>query len=66
MIKSGTTVNVAPDYDNNPQTRKRKLQPIYSQQGIFKRLTSNNHTAIIEIDEKDVPVSISRVKVLKL
>lgn len=49
----------------NPQTRKRKLQPIFSQKGTFKRLTSNNHTAIVDIGGKDVPVPIKRVKVLK-
>jgi hypothetical protein len=64
-IENGTTVVVAPDHDMNPQTRKRKLQPIFSQKGTFKRLTSNNHTAIVDIGGKDVPVPIKRVKVLK-
>ncbi|CAG8655851.1 1019_t:CDS:2 [Ambispora leptoticha] len=60
-----TMVNIAPDHDTNPQTRKRKLQPTFSQQGTFIRLTSNNHTAIVEIDGKETPVPIKRIKVVK-
>ncbi|CAG8602835.1 5150_t:CDS:2 [Cetraspora pellucida] len=64
-IEPGTAVNIAPDHDTNPQTRKRKLQPTFSERGIFKRLTSNNHTAIVEVDGKDISVPIKRVKVTK-
>ncbi|CAG8454213.1 2575_t:CDS:2 [Cetraspora pellucida] len=57
-IEAGTMINIAPDHDTNPQTRKRKLQLTFSQQGTFIRLTSNNHTAIVEIDGKETPVPI--------
>ncbi|CAG8678751.1 17638_t:CDS:2, partial [Cetraspora pellucida] len=30
--------------------------------GIFKRLTSNNHTAIVEVNGKDIPLPIKRIK----
>ena len=54
---------VAPDHDMNPKTRKRKLQSTFSQPGKFKRLTSNNRTAIVEVDGKDIAIPIERVKV---
>ena len=57
-IEAGTSVVIAPDHDMNPKSRKRKLEPTFSQQGKFKRLTSNNHTAIVEVDGKDVATSI--------
>jgi len=34
----------------NPKSRERKLQPTFSQSG----KTSNNHTAIVEVDGKDI------------
>ena len=64
-IEAGTSVVIAPDHDMNPKTRKRKLQPTFSQEGKFKRLASNNHTAIVEVDGKDVATSIKRIKVVK-
>jgi len=54
---------VAPDHDMNPKTRKRKLQSTFSQPGKFKRLTSNNRTAIVEVSGKDIAIPIERVKV---
>jgi hypothetical protein len=59
-------VVIAPDHDMNPKSRKRKLEPTFSQQGKFKRLTSNNHTAIVEVDGKDVATSIKRLKVVSV
>jgi transposase InsO family protein len=63
-IEAGTSVVIAPDHDMNPKSRKRKLEPTFSQQGKFKRLTSNNRTAIVEVDGKDVATSIKRLKVV--
>ncbi|CAG8658338.1 9125_t:CDS:1, partial [Paraglomus brasilianum] len=63
-IEAGTPVIVAPDHDMNPKTRKRKLQLTFSQSGKFKRLTSNNRTAIVEVNGKDIPTSIERIKVV--
>lgn len=63
-IEAGTSVVIAPDHDMNPKSRKRKLQPTFSQEGTFKRLTANNHTAIVEVDGKDVATSIKRIKVI--
>ena len=63
-IEAGTPVIVAPDHDMNPKTRKRKLQLTFSQPGKFKRLTSNNRTAIVEVNGKDIPTSIERIKVV--
>ena len=48
--------------DNNPRTRKRKLQPTYSETGTFKRLKSNNKTAVIEVDNKEISVPVMRIK----
>jgi len=48
----------------NPKTRKRKLQSMFSQPGKFKRLTSNNRTAIVEVNGKDIAIPIERVKVV--
>jgi transposase InsO family protein len=61
-IEAGTSVYIAPDHDNNQRTRKRKLQPTYSETGTFKRLTSNNRTAVVVIDNKETRVPIIRVK----
>ncbi|CAG8578376.1 7972_t:CDS:2 [Paraglomus brasilianum] len=63
-IEAGTSVVIAPDHDMNPKTRKRKLQPTFSQEGKFKRLAANNHTAIVEVDGKDITTSIKRIKVV--
>ena len=63
-IEAGTPIIVAPDHDMNPKTRKRKLQLTFSQPGKFKRLTSNNRTAIVEVDGKDIAIPIERVKVV--
>ena len=62
-IEAGTPIMVAPDHDMNPKTRKRKLQSTFSQPGKFKRLTSNNRTAIVEVNGKDIAIPIERVKV---
>jgi len=61
-IETGTPVFIAPDHDNNQRTRKRKLQPTYSETGTFKRLTSNNRTAVVEVDNKEIRVPIMRIK----
>jgi DNA-binding protein Fis len=63
-IEAGISVVIAPDHDMNPKSRKRKVEPTFSQQGKFKRLTSNNHTTIVEVDGKDVATSIKRLKVV--
>ena len=65
MIEAGTTIAIAPDRDMNPQTRKRKFQPTFSQRGVFKTLTSNNHTAIVEVNDKDIRVPVKRIKVIQ-
>lgn len=64
-IEAGATVAIAPDHDMNKQTRKRKLQPTFSQQAVFKSLTSNNQTAIVEMNGEDVRVPIKRVKAIR-
>ena len=61
-IEAGTPVFIAPDHDNNTRTRKRKLQPTYSETGTFKRLKSNNKTAVIEVDNKEISVPVMRIK----
>src|SRR6185436_17056426 len=61
-IETGTSVFIAPVHDNNQRTRKRKLQSTYSETGTFKRLTSNNRTAVVVIDNKETRVPIARVK----
>jgi len=61
-IETGTPVFIAPDHDNNQRTRKRKLQATYSETGIFKRLTSNNRTAVVEVDNKETRVPVVRIK----
>ena len=62
-IEAGTTIAIAPDHDMNQQTRKRKLQPTYFQRGVFKSLTSNNQTAIDEMNGEEVwfPLNESRL-----
>ena len=61
-IEAGTSVYIAPDHDNNQRTRKRKLQPTYSETGTFKRLTSNNRTAVVIVDNKETRVPVMRVR----
>ncbi|RIB11763.1 hypothetical protein C2G38_2202619 [Gigaspora rosea] len=53
-IETGTEVTIAPDYNMNQQTRKRKPQPNFSARGVFKSLKTNNHTAAVEMDGKNV------------
>jgi len=50
-------------HDNNTLTRKRKLQPTFSQTGVLKRVTANNRTAIVTIDGVDTPVPVNRMQV---
>ena len=57
-IEAGTSVYIAPDHDNNQRTRKRKLQPTFSETGTFKRLTSNNKTG----NNKETRIPIMRIK----
>ena len=61
-IETGTPVFIAPDHDNNQRTRKRKLQATYSETGIFKRLTSNNRTAVVEVNNKETRIPVMRIK----
>ena len=49
-------------HDNNQRTRKRKLQPTFSETGTFKRLTSNNKTAVVVVDNKETRIPIMRIK----
>ncbi|CAG8601829.1 13058_t:CDS:2 [Acaulospora morrowiae] len=59
-IKTGTEVAIALDHNMNQQTHKRKLQPTFSERGVFKSLKSNNHTAIVEVNGKDVQIPVKR------
>ena len=38
---------------------------LHSPRRVFKRLASNNHTTIVEVDGKDVATSIKQIKVVK-
>ncbi|CAG8625164.1 11480_t:CDS:2, partial [Cetraspora pellucida] len=53
-IEPGTEIAIAPDHDMNQQTHKRKLQPTFSVWSVFKSLKSNNHTAVVKINSKDI------------
>ncbi|CAG8673597.1 5679_t:CDS:2, partial [Acaulospora morrowiae] len=59
-IEIETEVAIAPDHDMNQQTRKRKLQLTFSERGVFKSLKSNNYTAIVEVNGKDVQIPVKR------
>jgi len=61
-MEAGTSVYITPDHDNNQRTRKRKLQPTFSETGTFKRLTANNRTAVVVIDNKETRVPVMRIK----
>ena len=63
-IEAGATIAIAPDHNMNSQTRKKKLQPTFSQRGVFKSLTSNNRTAVVEMNSEDICVPVKRVKVV--
>ncbi|CAG8496937.1 6178_t:CDS:2 [Acaulospora morrowiae] len=56
---------IAPDHNMNQQTRKRKLQPTFSEQGVFKSLKSNNYTAIVKVNGKDIQIPVKRVRAIK-
>ena len=60
--KKRASNTIAPDHDNNQRTRKRKLQPTFSETGTFKRLTANNRTAVVVIDNKETRVPVMRIK----
>ncbi|CAG8504710.1 803_t:CDS:2 [Acaulospora morrowiae] len=64
-IETGTKVAIVPNYDMNQQTHKKKLQPTFSEQGVFKSLKSNNHTAIVEVNGKDVQIPVKWVRAIK-
>ncbi|CAG8496915.1 6177_t:CDS:2 [Acaulospora morrowiae] len=65
IIETGTEVAIAPDHNMNQQTRKRKLQLTFSEQGIFKSLKSNNYTAIVEVNSKDIQIPVKWVRAIK-
>ena len=65
-IEAGTSIYIAPDHDNNQRTRKRKLQATFSETGTFKRLTANNRTAVVVIDNKETRVPVMRIKPKRL
>ncbi|CAG8631048.1 14801_t:CDS:2, partial [Cetraspora pellucida] len=53
-IEPRTEITIAPDYNINQQTHKRKLQLTFSEQGVFKSLKSNNHITVVEVNGKDI------------
>ncbi|CAG8834044.1 12626_t:CDS:2, partial [Gigaspora margarita] len=64
-IEARATIAIAPDHDMNQQTRKRKLQPIFFQQGVFKSLTFNNQTVVVEMNGEDIRVPIKCINAVR-
>ncbi|CAG8828221.1 21881_t:CDS:1, partial [Gigaspora rosea] len=50
VFESGDKVVIAPDFDNNQKTRKRKLDQTCSITGKVVSICSNNRTVRVEVD----------------
>ena len=65
-FEPGQTIAVAPDTDMNPNTRKRKLQPHFSNTATVVRVTNNNHTLVVMNDKsKEMRVPVKRARILQ-